>query len=149
MEPRTLDHVAFWLADREPIVEALTSRYGMHVIDRQDNFTLVGADARRGKLTLFDAEGPREEGAFKYVALRVSEVPTDVEAEADLGQGVRVRLVEAPTDSEYDLDHVALWSADPAGTAAEYERYGFSPGSPAPDGPPRGGVRGGVVGVHP
>jgi hypothetical protein len=149
MEPKTLDHVAFWLADREPIVEALTSRYGMHVIDRQDNFTLVGADARRGKLTLFDAEGPREEGAFKYVALRVSEVPTDVEAEADLGQGVRVRLVEAPTDSEYDLDHVALWSADPAGTAAEYERYGFSPASATPDGRPRVEVGGAFVEFHP
>ena len=46
MEPKTLDHVAFWLADREPIAETLISRYGMHVIDRQDNFTLVGADAR-------------------------------------------------------------------------------------------------------
>ena len=44
----------------------------MHVIDRQDNFTLIGSDARRGKLTLFDAEGPRERGAFKHVALRVS-----------------------------------------------------------------------------
>ena len=72
MEPKTLDHVAFWLADREPIADFLTSHLGMHVIDRQDNFTLVGADARRGKLTLFDAEGPRERGAFKHVALRVS-----------------------------------------------------------------------------
>lgn len=149
MEPKTLDHVAFWLADREPIVEALTSRYGMHVIDRQDNFTLVGADARRGKLTLFDAEGPREPGAFKYVALRVSSLPADVEAEADLGQGVHVRLVEAPTDSEYDLDHVALWSADPAGTAAEYERYGFSAATPTPDGGPRVEVGGAFVEFHP
>src|SRR6201989_3054608 len=69
MEPKTLDHVAFWLADREPIAEFLTTKLGLHVIDRQDNFTLVGADARRGKLTLFDAEGPREQGAFKHVAL--------------------------------------------------------------------------------
>jgi catechol 2,3-dioxygenase-like lactoylglutathione lyase family enzyme len=149
MEPKTLDHVAFWLADREPIVEALTSRYGMHVIDRQDNFTLVGADARRGKLTLFDAEGPREEGAFKYVALRVSEVPTDVEAEADLGQGVRVRLVEAPTDSEYDLDHVALYSADPAQTAEQYERFGFDAAPPSADGHPRVEVGGAYIEFHP
>jgi hypothetical protein len=75
VEPKTLDHVAFWLADREPIAEFLTSNVGMHVIDRQENFTLVGADARRGKLTLFSAEGPREQGAFKYVALRVSKLP--------------------------------------------------------------------------
>ena len=75
MEPKTLDHVAFWLADREPVAEFLTTKLGMHVIDRQENFTLVGADARRGKLTLFSAEGPREPGAFKHVALRVSELP--------------------------------------------------------------------------
>ena len=46
----------------------------MHVIDRQDNFTLIGSDARRGKLTLFDAEGPRDRGAFKHVGLRVSSI---------------------------------------------------------------------------
>ena len=44
----------------------------MHVVDRTDAFTLVGSDARRGKLTLFAAEGPREQGALKHVALRVS-----------------------------------------------------------------------------
>ena len=44
---------------------------GMHVIDRTDKFTLVGADARRGKLTLFAAEGPREPGALARVGLRV------------------------------------------------------------------------------
>ena len=44
----------------------------MHVVDRTDAFTLVGSDARRGKLTLFEAEGPREQGALKHVALRVS-----------------------------------------------------------------------------
>ena len=38
-----------------------------------------------------------------------------------------ITLVEAPTDVEYDLDHVTLYSADPAATAAEYERYGFEP----------------------
>ena len=54
-EPKTLDHVAFWVADREPIVDFLTQHVGMHVIDRQDAFTLVGSDARRGKLTLFTA----------------------------------------------------------------------------------------------
>src|SRR5919197_3551889 len=98
MQPKTLDHVAFWLADREPIVETLTSRFGMHVIDRQDNFTLVGADARRGKLTLFSADGPREQGAFKHVALRVSKLSkVDVQDEVDLGEGVRIQLVEAPT----------------------------------------------------
>jgi catechol 2,3-dioxygenase-like lactoylglutathione lyase family enzyme len=149
VEPKTLDHVAFWLADREPIAEALTSRFGMHVIDRQDNFTLVGADARRGKLTLFDAEGPRERGAFKHVALRVSSLPRDAETESDLGQGVHVRLVEAPTDTQYDLDHVALFSANPPRTAEAYERFGFKPAPPTPDGRPRVEVGGAFVEFHP
>ena len=71
MEPNTLDHVAFWVTERDAIVDVATQQLGMHVIDRQDNFTLIGSDARRGKLTLFDAEGPRDPGAFKHVALRV------------------------------------------------------------------------------
>ena len=148
MDPKTLDHVAFWLADREPIAETLTTRFGMHVIDRQDNFTLVGADARRGKLTLFSAEGPREQGAFKHVALRVSKLRAG-EAAFDLGEGVRVLLVEAETESEYDLDHVALYSVDPAQTAEAYERFGFEPASPSAEGHPRVEVGGAYVEFHP
>lgn len=110
----------------------------MHVIDRQDNFTLMGSDARRGKLTLFDADGPREQGALGHVALRVSDLKAardqlpDGAAEVfDAGEGVKLTLVEAPTDVDYDLDHVVLYSADPEATAAEYERYGFAPAGPA------------------
>jgi catechol 2,3-dioxygenase-like lactoylglutathione lyase family enzyme len=150
VEPKTLDHVAFWVADREPIVDFVTRHLGMHVIDRQDNFTLVGADALRGKLTLFVADGPREQGAFKHVALRVSDLAkADVEGDVDLGEGVRVRLVEAPTETEYDLDHVALYSSDPARTAEEYLRYGFEPAEPSPDGNPRVEVGGAYVEFHP
>ena len=149
MNPNTLDHVAFWLADREPIAEVLTSRFGMHVIDQQENFTLVGADARRGKLTLFSAEGPREQGAFKHVALRVSKLPEGAETEADLGEGVLVVLVEAETDLDYDLDHVALYSADPQATARAYERFGFDPAPPSADGHPRVEVGGAYVEFHP
>ncbi len=134
MQPKTLDHVAFWVADREPIAAFCERHLGMHVIDRQERFTLLGSDARRGKLTLFDAEGPREAGAFAHVALRVSDLaaaraalPDAMDEIFDIGEGVRVLLVEAETDVEYDLDHVALLSNDPVGTAVEYERYGFKP----------------------
>src|SRR3954463_10105108 len=144
MEPKTLDHVAFWLADREPIAEFVTTRLGLHVIDRQDNFTLVGADARRGKLTLFDAEGPRDPGAFKHVALRVSKLP-EGETEFELGEGVKLILVEASTDSEYDLDHVALFSDDPAQTAEAYERFGFDGAEASADGRPRVQVGGAYI----
>lgn len=148
MEPKTLDHVAFWLADREPIAEFVTTKLPLHVIDRQDNFTLVGADARRGKLTLFDAEGPREQGAFKHVALRVTKLP-EGETEFELGEGVKLVLVEADTDSEYDLDHVALYSSDPRETAEAYERFGFDAAPSSADGHPRVEVGGAYVEFHP
>jgi catechol 2,3-dioxygenase-like lactoylglutathione lyase family enzyme len=138
VQPKTLDHVALWVADRDPIAEFLERHVGMHVIAREDNFTLMGSDARRGKLTLFDAEGPREQGAFSHVALRVSDLaaaraqlPEGTPEVFDAGGGVRLTLVEAPTDVEYDLDHVALFSSDPEGTAEEYLRYGFDPAGPA------------------
>ena len=150
MEPKTLDHVAFWVSDREPVVESLTRDFGMHVIDRQENFTLVGSDALRGKLTLFAAEGPREQGAFKHVALRVSDLrKARADGEADLGEGVRVRLVEAPTDVEYDLDHVALFSRTPGETATAYVPFGFEAAGPGPSGAPRVGVNGAHVEFHP
>src|SRR5207253_2920613 len=155
VNPKTLDHVAFWVADREPIVDFATRHLGMHVIDRQEAFTLVGSDALRGKLTLFTAEGPREQGAFKHVALRVSDLekaraalPQGAGETLELGEGIRVTLVEAPTDVEYDLDHVALYSSDPRQTAEEYERYGFDPAPPSAAGHPRVEVGGAYVEFH-
>jgi catechol 2,3-dioxygenase-like lactoylglutathione lyase family enzyme len=138
VEPKTLDHVAFWVAEREAIAQFLERHVGMHVITQEDNFTLMGSNARRGKLTLFDAEGPRERGAFAHVGLRVSdlaaaraELPDGTPEIFDAGGGVMITLVEAPTDVEYDLDHVTLYSADPEATAAEYQRYGFDAAGPA------------------
>src|SRR5438067_5281240 len=130
MQPKTLDHVAFWVAERDAIAASLTSHLGVHAIDRQDNFTLLGADARRFKLTLFDAEGPRDAGPLVHVALRVNRLPGGAEIVA-AGEGLRIVLVESPTDVDYDLDHVALLSLDPRATAAEYERYGFRTAGPA------------------
>jgi catechol 2,3-dioxygenase-like lactoylglutathione lyase family enzyme len=138
MEPRTLDHIAFWVADRTPIVSFCERHLGMHVIADEANFTLVGSNARHGKLTLFDADGPREAGPLKHVGLRVSDLaaartalPEGAGDVFDIGEVIFVTLVEAPTDVEYDLDHVALWAADPEATAAEYLRYGFEPAGPA------------------
>ena len=55
MNPRILDHIALWVADRDSIADLDMERLGMHVIDRTDRYTLLGADARRGNVTLFEA----------------------------------------------------------------------------------------------
>jgi catechol 2,3-dioxygenase-like lactoylglutathione lyase family enzyme len=123
VNPTKLDHVAYWVTNRDEVADFVTSRLGMHVIDRTDTFTLVGSNARRGKLTLFEAEGPRERGALKHVGLRVSRLPDETSFE--IGD-VRIELVEAPTDVEFDLDHVALYSKTPEETAEAYTRFGFS-----------------------
>ena len=150
MQPKTLDHIAFWVADRAPIVAFCERHLGMHVIAEESNFTLVGSDARRGKLTFFDAEGPREQRPLKHVGLRVSDLaaartalPDGAPEAVEIGEGILVTLVESSTDVEYDLDHVALWSATPEVTAREYLRYGFSEA-----GPKRVEVGGAYVELH-
>ena len=164
MNPQTLDHVAYWLADRDGIADFVVGHLGMHVIDRTDAFTLVGADARRGKLTLFAADGPRERGALEHVALRVRDLeqalaalPDDLEVERrregeayfTLGEGVALGLVEADTDLDYDLDHVALRSADPQATASEYGSLGFRAAALGRSGCPRVEVGGAWIEFQP
>ena len=51
----TLDHVALWVADRRRMADAAATGSALRVIEETERFTLLGADARRGKLTLFDA----------------------------------------------------------------------------------------------
>ena len=164
MNPKTLDHVAYWLADRDTLADFVVQHLGMHVIDRTHAFTLVGADARRGKLTLFAADGPRERGALEHVALRVrdleraiAELPEGLEVERrregeayfELGEGVALGLVEADTDLDYDLDHVALRSADPQATASEYGSLGFRAAAPGTSKCPRVEVGGAWIEFQP
>jgi catechol 2,3-dioxygenase-like lactoylglutathione lyase family enzyme len=163
VSPNTLDHVALWVADRERIAEFALLHLGMHVIERTDRFTLIGSDARRGKLTLFDAEGPRERGALEHIALRVNRLsralaalPAELEPELaegagyfDLDEGLRIGLVQTDTVVDYDLDHVALRSADPEAAAEGYRRLGFTPADPGSSGVPRVEVGGAFVEFHP
>jgi catechol 2,3-dioxygenase-like lactoylglutathione lyase family enzyme len=140
MRPKTLDHIALWVADRDRIAEFLEQRLTMHVIERTDKFTLMGTNARRGKLTLFDADGPRERGALKHVAFRVNDLEAalreldgvhvdreDGSAYFDVHEGLRLGVVEGETDVDYDLDHVALFSESPEETATTYADFGFAP----------------------
>jgi catechol 2,3-dioxygenase-like lactoylglutathione lyase family enzyme len=147
LSPLRLDHVALWVADCDRIAAFAIERLGMHEIERTDAFTLVGADARRFKLTLFAADGPREPGPLQHIALRVSDL---AQAEATLGgtavevgEGLRIVLVEAPTPVEYDLDHVALAVPDPEASADAWHLLGFHPARPR-----NGVIRVGIAGAY-
>src|SRR3954467_8611157 len=109
MNPTKLDHVAYWVADRQPIADFVTAHLGMHVIDETERFTLLGSNARRGKITLFDPEGPRERCALEPGAFRVGHLEAALEqlpdalavgrlregeAYFDVTEGVRLGLVE-------------------------------------------------------
>ena len=136
----------------------------MHVIEETDSFTLVGIDAKLGKLTLFAAEGPRSAGALERVVLRVADLEEaagrlPVEYERDAGvlhfdgpEGLRLGLVQADGE-EYDLDHVVLRVPDPERAADELSALGFDrqrrpagsgrppPAAPARVSPPTTGAR--------
>lgn len=139
MKPNAFDHVALWVSRRDEIADFLCDHLGMHEIEKTDSFTLVGADAKRGKVTLFDAEGPRQAGALERIVLRVSDLdgalarlPGDVHVGRDGDtaafegpEGVRLGLVERDTDLEYDLDHVVLALPDPERASGAFEELGF------------------------
>jgi catechol 2,3-dioxygenase-like lactoylglutathione lyase family enzyme len=141
INPSSLDHVALWVADRDELASFLCDHLGMHVIERTDSFTLVGVDARRGKLTLFAAEGPREPGVLDRVVLRTSDLeraaaalPESIHAERKADGVVAFRgpqalgLGFASSDSgpDYDLDHVVLRVPDPERTARGLSELGFA-----------------------
>jgi catechol 2,3-dioxygenase-like lactoylglutathione lyase family enzyme len=124
VKPTSLDHVALWVAERDAIADFAVAHLGMHVIERTDRFTLIGADARRGKLTLFEADGPRD------LASARAALPAATPETFEVGEGLVLTLVEGETDVDYDLDHVALLSPDPEAAAGEWLRYGFEPAGP-------------------
>ena len=140
MQIETLDHIALWVGDRDALAGFLTDHAGMHVIDRTEAFTLVGADARRGKLTLFAAEGERGPGVLERVGLRVFDLeealaglPPGIQVEREDGTaafeapgGLRLAFVEADEGTAYDLHHVAFRVPDPEATFGQLAGLGFA-----------------------
>jgi catechol 2,3-dioxygenase-like lactoylglutathione lyase family enzyme len=139
MKPNSFDHVALWVSQRDAIADFLCDHLGMHEIERTDDFTLVGVDAKEGKITLFDAEGPREHGALQRIVLRVADLdgavarlPQDVDVVREEGlagfegpEGIRLGLVQRDTELDYDLDHVVLSVPDPDTATKRFEELGF------------------------
>jgi catechol 2,3-dioxygenase-like lactoylglutathione lyase family enzyme len=137
VSPSSLDHVALWVDEREPLAAFLCEHLGMHVIEETDTFTLVGIDAKLGKLTLFDADGPRQRGALERVVLRVGDLDSvvgslpfdatrrdDGVAAFEAPGGVPLGLVENE-GRDFDLDHVVLSLEDPETAVSSFEELGF------------------------
>jgi catechol 2,3-dioxygenase-like lactoylglutathione lyase family enzyme len=139
IRPSSLDHVALWTDARKPLATFLCDHLGMHVIEETDTFTLVGVDAKLGKLTLFDAEGPRERGSIERIALRVGDVDAAVAGLPETAAvqpaedgivrfeapgGVPLALVERG-GTEFDLDHVVLRLPDRDAALGALESMGF------------------------
>jgi catechol 2,3-dioxygenase-like lactoylglutathione lyase family enzyme len=142
MRLQTFDHVALWVAERDALAGFLVGACGMHVIEQTEDFTLVGGDARRGKLTLFDADGRRDRGVLERVVIRVpdlEEVQSRVQSWsgiADLSEGAAL-VLDAPSnlrlgivqgaEGPVDLDHVVLQVPEPATTARALALLGLEP----------------------
>jgi catechol 2,3-dioxygenase-like lactoylglutathione lyase family enzyme len=138
MKIESLDHVALWVANRDELADFLIANLGVHEIERTDAFTIVGADARRGKLTLFAVDDQREPGPLERIVLRVGDLPAALERLSDeleverqdgmaafLAPGaLELGLVEAD-GVDYDLDHVVLRASDPKRSFAELSELGF------------------------
>jgi catechol 2,3-dioxygenase-like lactoylglutathione lyase family enzyme len=135
-----LDHVALWTHDPDGLARFLCQHFGMHEIERTDAFTLVGADARRGKLTLFAAEDDRPPGPLRRIAfavpdlaLALARLPREQAVERVGSREARFRgpgglglgLAERTDVAEYDLDHVAFAVADAAAARSELLGLGF------------------------
>jgi catechol 2,3-dioxygenase-like lactoylglutathione lyase family enzyme len=138
IRPNSLDHVALWVERRKELAAFLCDYLGMHVIEETDTFTLVGVDAKLGKLTLFDAEGRRKRGSLERIGLRVGNLSAAV---SGLPQAAGVRreagsaVLEAPNGvpivlverggTDFDLDHVVLRLPDRDDALAELSDMGF------------------------
>jgi hypothetical protein len=139
VDANAFDHVALWVDQRVALEAVIAQVSGMHEIERTDSFTLLGGDARGGKITLFDAEGPRQQGSLHRVTIRVPQI-AHCRARLDalntpvvdsqsgglcfLGPGgVPLGLVEGT--GEPDLHSIVLTVQDLAGTAEGLIRMGL------------------------
>jgi catechol 2,3-dioxygenase-like lactoylglutathione lyase family enzyme len=145
VRPLSLDHVAFWVPDADAAARWTVATLGYHVIERTERFTLVGADARGGKLTFFAADGEREPGPLLHVGIRLPGLSEAEDREAPAG--LRIRLLPG-RGAAAELDHVALRGPDPRAAQARWLQLGLEPALPGPDGTVRVRVADAHVELH-
>lgn len=128
MKPERLDHVALWLSDREDAVRRVMSFIEVQILDETGDFTLLGADREVGKLTLFDAPGPREQSQMMHVAFRAPE--GENAEEIQIGALHLLRIVTPGASTSAELDHLALRVPDPERSATRWRELGFEAADP-------------------
>ncbi|HEU0248300.1 MAG TPA: VOC family protein [Gaiellaceae bacterium] len=127
MRPEKLDHVALFVPDPDRVAATICARLPFRVIEREDDFVLVGRSPELGKITLFHAPAPRDRGALLHIGIGV---PCAGEATSfDAGDGLAVELVPAPADGHVELRHVGLLVPDPGASADAWLAYGFEKAS--------------------
>ena len=123
MRPEKLDHVALFVSDPDRVAAMLCARLPFRVIERTDEFVLVGRAPELGKITLFRARGPRDRGALLHIGIGV---PCAAAATSlDAGEGLTVELVPAPAEGEVELEHVGLLVPDPVASAQAWLAFGL------------------------
>ncbi|HXF98501.1 MAG TPA: VOC family protein [Gaiellaceae bacterium] len=135
MRPERLDHVALYVSDPERAAAQLRARLPFRVLERTDRFVLVGRAPELGKLTLFAAPGPREQGLLAGIAIGVPCGGERVPVELD--EGLPLELVPAPPDAEVDIREVALRVPDPEASARAWRALGLREATAGPEGEPR------------
>ena len=71
LKPRKLDHVALWVSDPEEAARVVLARLPFRILEEGDDFLLLGRSPDLGKLTLFEAPGPRERGALLRIGIGI------------------------------------------------------------------------------
>ncbi len=123
MTPQRIDHVALWVADREADTRRILDLFDVDILEQGDDFTLIGSAPELGKLTLFDAEGPRAQSQLMGVAFR--EPGREDARDVDVGDGLHLYRLGMPHAWAVDLDHVSLRVADTETSALRWEELGF------------------------
>lgn len=127
VRPQRLDHVALYVSDPDEVAARLLAQLPFRELERTGEFVLVGRAPELGKLTLFDAPGPRERGALLRIGIGIP--CGTVERALDLGDDAELEVVLVPSDpeGEVDLCYVSLATPDPESSALRWLELGFEP----------------------
>jgi catechol 2,3-dioxygenase-like lactoylglutathione lyase family enzyme len=146
VKPNTLVHVALYVSEPEDAARRLLTRLPFRVLERSDEFVLVGRSPKLGKLTFFSAPGPRERGVLVRVGIGIPGGTSRKTIELD--DDLAIELVPSEPDGDVTVDHVALLATDPEESAARWERFGVTPAGQVGD-VARVHVGSAVIELHP